>query len=74
MMETPSSIFNQETEAIMTQMYELTGAELDAVAAGALVEVNNNNIAVPVNAAAAVAVLSAGTTAVAAQDARIVQV
>jgi hypothetical protein len=58
----------------MTQMYELTGAELDAVAAGALVEVNNNNIAVPVNAAAAVAVLSAGTTAIAEQDARIVQV
>jgi hypothetical protein len=65
---------NQETEETMTQMYELTGAELDAVAAGALVEVNNNNIAVPVNAAAAVAVLSAGTTAIAEQDARIVQV
>jgi hypothetical protein len=57
----------------MTQMYELTGSELDAVAAGALVEVNNNNIAVPVNAAVAVAVLSAGTTAVAAQDAQISQ-
>jgi len=57
----------------MTQMYELTGSELDAVAAGALVEVNNNNIAVPVNAAVAVAVLSAGTTAVAEQDVRISQ-
>ena len=57
----------------MTKMYELTGAELDAVAAGALVEVNNNNIAVPVNAAVAVGVLSANTTAVAAQNAQITQ-
>jgi len=57
----------------MTKMYELTGAELDAVAAGALVEVNNNNIAVPVNAAVAVGVLSADTTAVAAQNAQITQ-
>ena len=57
----------------MTKMYELTGAELDAVAAGALVEMNNNNIAVPVNAAVAVGVLSADTTAVAAQNAQITQ-
>ena len=61
------------TESTMTKMYELTGAELDAVAAGALVEVNNNNIAVPVNAAVAVGVLSADTTAVAAQNAQITQ-
>ena len=57
----------------MSQMYELTGAELDAVAAGALVEVNNNNIAVPVNAAVSVGVLSTNTTAVAAQNAQITQ-
>jgi hypothetical protein len=57
---------------------ELTGSELDAVAGGALinvfdvVDVNNNNVqvAIPVNAAVAVAVLG-GAIATATQPGRI---
>jgi hypothetical protein len=67
-----------EQETVMTEltgMKELTGAELDAVAAGALlnvllvdvVDVKDVNVAVPVNAAVAATVLGGGAAAGALQ-------
>ena len=61
------------------KMTELTDAEIEAVAGGqpnqglVVVEISNNDVAVPVNAAAAVNVLGGPTGAVATQAGRIRQ-